>query len=222
MKVTTQGSQTLDEMQRAILDAHNSVMAALDAVGRSDIVVDMVEPIPPPMMDNEVSSVRPRERTGQGVSAHELLAGGGTGNELDTIDGFPLDACGLPVFQADPLNDLFANVGGQGTGLESGAGGSYLERRQIAYFLQGMRENSKALSDLDFYRREEHWDGRYNHDHEARIDESVRQNESDREHHFYSDMERRASNLQSELRFTESQYARDDYAHQQSLRDYDR
>lgn len=171
----------------------------------ADLDVDRMEENPVQAADGEgnPSSVKQRKRKGKGVAAHDLRAG-----HCETFGDFFLPGGGFTSM-------ALSIAGGDG-------GGSYLNRRLLSYYLSGMAEHHHALKSLDFYRGEEMWDGRYNFDHENRIEGVVDEMRADDDYYRYQSMQDASDRLAAEIRMTDDLFSADDFARREALDDYHR
>lgn len=165
MEVKTTGavpeSKALEEA-RSYLGELTGILAEveLDFAARRD--KDALEARPARSLDGtrEVSSVRPRDRKGEGVAAHELRASPELkGGERSKDE---------PAVRDTGLNSLEAFLSGPVAPRDRG---SFHARKALDYYADNMEEHHRDLATLDFHRSEEHWYERYRLDHARRIEE---------------------------------------------------
>lgn len=201
------------EVEKALQAAQAELAGALDVIAKAAMApVDTVEAKPNVCSaDGAASSVRARQRTGEGKAPHEVFGGHHDDDELppSRLTDHLMDSIFLGA-DASGMPSMVANAR---------VGGSYLDRRLLSYYLDGMSDSTHFLKTMDFYRGEEMWDGRYNYDHEARSESVLREASDDREWARQDAMHGAASSLHSELAYQADLYADQDYYRQQQASD---
>jgi hypothetical protein len=207
------------EAQQALAEAQELIQSAIASLPpvRPVKLDQMGGPVPQPIEGSEnASSVEQRKRKGDGVAAHQVRAGVDVGDDDEQLP---------PGIEDVEYGDLFLPGGGfnrEGGISTIGGGESYLDRRLLSYYLAGMAENRHFLDTIDFHRHEEHWDGRYNFDHQNRSDTVLLEAESDREYVRQRSMADEAARLHNELQISSDLAASRAYEHQRALDDYHR